>query len=375
MKAFCQTVVASLEQGTPLALCSIASGSGSAPRTSGARMLVYPGGQILGTIGGGRYEAEIIQAAQELIYQAQTGGTGQIDPKQGSPARIMHFSLAGVDDLDMICGGELNILLEMLSPDGDTRAMFSLAAQAEHQGQGFYFVTRLNFSETLLSETLKTPGQAQIIGTVQRNLFLPAINITAGPAKNGIAKDLPGLLKRNKNTCVARTTDGTLFIEPFTAIQRAHIFGAGHVSHALAQTLELTGFKTFVLDDRQEFVTRERFPYSSLWLLHSLREEDADAYFSARHIDDNDAVVIVTRGHAFDRDVLASALKTNAGYIGMIGSKGKIKQVFDQLAQAGFERGALDKVHSPIGVEIGAETPEEIAISITAELIRWKRQS
>ncbi|MDL2317457.1 XdhC family protein, partial [Desulfovibrio sp. OttesenSCG-928-A18] len=158
------------------------------------------------------------------------------------------------------------------------------------------------------------------------------------------------------------------FPRPF----RIFIFGGGHVSKELAAIALGVDFQVTVMDDRPEFTDARRFSGAETALLPSLTEEDAARFLSGRNIGDRDGMVIVTRGHAFDRDTLAAALRTKAGYIGMIGSKSKRAAVYANLEQQGVARKRLEDVYSPIGLAIGADTPQEIAVSIAAELILWR---
>jgi xanthine dehydrogenase accessory factor len=128
----------------------------------------------------------------------------------------------------------------------------------------------------------------------------------------------------------------------------------------------LVGFRVVVVDDRPEYATAERFPDASRLAV----VQGFDRAFGGLEIDADSYIVIFTRGHQFDRTVLEQALGTGAGYIGMISSRRKREAIYQALEVAGFERGRLEQVHSPIGIDIGAETPEEIAVSIVAELIK-----
>jgi xanthine dehydrogenase accessory factor len=147
-----------------------------------------------------------------------------------------------------------------------------------------------------------------------------------------------------------------------------YIFGAGHVSQALAAVARIAGFRIFVLDDRGEFANRERFPDCyEVFVMDPITE-----IFQSRTFSREDMIVIVTRGHLQDQVVLETALKTRAGYIGMIGSKRKREMLYQTLRENGVHEEQIARVHSPIGLNIGAETPEEIAVSITAELIQQR---
>lgn len=354
MHALCSNIGKILAAG-PLVLASVITRSGSAPRTAGARMLVLPDGGIKGTIGGGRYEAEAIRESRDLL-------------RSGGNARSLFFALNQAGDMDMICGGDILVLLEHLEPSERNALFFRQAAEAERAGRSFAVVSLLDFPfDALFNPDPKTP---RTNGTVTRHLVLRGENQPALPGELGPyltqawAADAP----------FARLAAGGVWLfESFLPPERIHIIGAGHVSLALARLAESVSFASSVLDDRAEFVNAARFPNSRLVQPPSLAEADLDEYFAEARPGERDAVVIVTRGHAFDRDALAAALRTGAGYIGMIGSASKRGRVYASLLEDGFTRRDLDRCHSPIGVSIGAETPEEIAVSIVAELIQWRR--
>ncbi len=150
---------------------------------------------------------------------------------------------------------------------------------------------------------------------------------------------------------------------------KAYIFGGGHVGKEVQRVLSYLGFASHVLDDRKEFANRERFPGATTVTVLA----DYYSAFEGLDIDENSYIIIVTRGHSWDYEVLKTALKYKTpAYLGMIGSKRKNKTIFDKLLKDGFSQDDLKRVHAPIGLEIGAETPEEIAISIAAEIIQVK---
>jgi len=162
--------------------------------------------------------------------------------------------------------------------------------------------------------------------------------------------------------------DMEVFIEPILSSPTLYIFGGGHISLPLAKIGKLLGFKIVVIDDRAEFANPQRFPEAGLILA-----EDFDKAFPKLKIDKASYVVIVTRNHQSDELVLELVLGTQAKYIGMIGSKTKNKAIFSHLLAKGISKELLDKVHAPIGLEIHAETPEEIAVSILAEIVKVRR--
>ena len=156
------------------------------------------------------------------------------------------------------------------------------------------------------------------------------------------------------------------FIEPTFVPGTVFLFGAGHVSQQVAEVAALVKFRTVVLDDREEFANPQRFPKADQ-IIVLLSFEQA---FAGLEIDSDSYVVIVTRGHLHDKTVLEQALRTKAGYIGMIGSRRKRDMLYQTLLSEGFTQEDIDRVHCPIGLNIGGETPEEIAVSIVAELIK-----
>jgi xanthine dehydrogenase accessory factor len=148
--------------------------------------------------------------------------------------------------------------------------------------------------------------------------------------------------------------------------ETVYVFGAGHCGEKVVPIAETVGFPTVIVDDRGDFANRERFPTAERILVPDSFEHAMDAL----SVDEDSYLVIMTRGHAHDRTVLAQALRTKAGYIGMIGSKKKVAETFRALQEEGFSSEAIARVHAPIGLDIGSETPEEIAVSIVAELIK-----
>jgi len=152
---------------------------------------------------------------------------------------------------------------------------------------------------------------------------------------------------------------------------KAIIFGGGHVGHALEPVVRNIGFQTLVVDDRKEYANRERFPNATEVAVI----DDFQDPYAGIETDEHTYVIIVTRGHRGDYEVLRESLKRSTGYIGMIGSKGKVATTLEMLLAEGFSEEELKKVHSPIGLKIGAETPEEIAISIAGEMIRVRAEN
>jgi len=159
-----------------------------------------------------------------------------------------------------------------------------------------------------------------------------------------------------------------VFIEPILTPPTLYIFGGGHISLPLAKIGKLLGFKIAVIDDRAEFANADRFPEADITLA-----DDFSKSLPKLKIDKSSYIVIVTRNHRYDDIVLEWAVGTEAKYIGMIGSQNKNKAIFSHLLTKGITKKQLDRVHAPIGVEINAQTPEEIAVSILAEIVKVRR--
>src|ERR1700691_3737983 len=159
------------------------------------------------------------------------------------------------------------------------------------------------------------------------------------------------------------------FIEPVLPPADLYIFGAGHVAASLYKVARIAGFDVTIVDDREAYATRERFPEA-----HQVIAEDFDKAAAQLTPSESSYIVIVTRGHRDDMRMLRWAVQTPARYVGMIGSKRKTITIFKELQEEGLPAHLFDRVHAPVGLDIGAITPEEIAVSITAELIATRRK-
>jgi xanthine dehydrogenase accessory factor len=161
-----------------------------------------------------------------------------------------------------------------------------------------------------------------------------------------------------------------VFIEPVLPIPHAFIFGAGHISKSLSKVASLAGFATVVIDNREAFANRERFPEAA-----EVYAEEYEELFPKLAINESSYVIIVTRGHRDDMRVLKLAMTTEARYISMIGSKRKVINVIRELEREGIPLEAFERIHAPMGLDIGAISPEEIAISVAAEMIAVRRNA
>ncbi len=179
-------------------------------------------------------------------------------------------------------------------------------------------------------------------------------------------------LNQNPKYDTGLVCGGTLevFIEPVLPISVLYLFGAGHVAHNVYQIARVAGFDVVVVDDRENYANRQRFPEA-----REILADDFDRAVAQLTPGEAAFIVIVTRGHRDDMRVLRWAVGTRAGYIGMIGSKRKVVSIYRELEKEGIPAAAFDRVHAPVGLDIGAVTPEEIAVAIVAEMIAFRRHA
>lgn len=322
-----------LSRGRGGTIATITKKVGAAPREEGAKMFVGDDGRLFGTIGGGCVEAEVWQEAKRI---AGTQGV-----------KLFRYQMDGklVEDEGMICGGNIDVLLEPV--DSRYRHLYNEVRGLEKSGKSALIVTRYaegSFSKSLVREDGSVVGDE--LEEALKSSFHPHIN-ARGPI----------------------VADGTV-IEPIVSSSFLYLFGAGHVSQFVSRIAAMVDFNVIVVDDRSDFANAERFPEAAQIIVEDFRDACRDLVFHG-----NEYVAILTRGHKHDALVLEEIMKKPTRYVGMIGSRRKTKLVFDYLKASGFEEAALKTVHAPIGLEIRAETPQEIAVSIVAELIEARRKA
>ena len=168
----------------------------------------------------------------------------------------------------------------------------------------------------------------------------------------------------------AHGTTVEIYLEVRRAVQELIVVGAGHIAQPMAHIGSLLGFRVTVLDDRPDFATRERFPDAD-----RLVQADFSDPFADVRLHERTHILLVTRGHKYDYDCLVRALKADPppAYIGMIGSRRRVRATYVQLVEEGFGRDLIDRIHAPVGLDVGAETPEEIAVAVAAELVMLRR--
>lgn len=341
MRILIKTLCRLLDAGEDLVVATILTRSGSAPRTAGTKMIIRTNGEIFGTIGGGLVEARAQQIAPKVHADRKS--------------QMFLFDMTGEQaaSMDMICGGEVEVLLEHIPASQDNRTVFRGWQEALTTGRRCLLVTPLK---------LDVPDEQQ-----QRCLLQEEEATTIGPPilQPGLAELLWSAARGKSFPIITTLPQGLFYVEPSFAPATLYLFGAGHVCQPTASLATMVGFKTVVLDDREEFANRKRFPAADEVLVVS----SYDHCMQNLNIDRHSFLVIISRGHRHDQDLLRQALRTKAGYIGMIGSRGKRDKIYHNLLTEGVKQEALDKVNAPVGMAIEAETPEEIAVSIVGELI------
>jgi len=336
-----------LEEGEDLVQATITRHAGSTPRSVGSKMFVRRDGSIIGSVGGGLVEFEIQKLAREIFNTRK--------------AQIISVDLTGEDAAttdQMICGGKLEFLVEFLAGEPVSSREFRKLITAIQEGKKGYLIKALDTKGDTVPEMERC--------LVRNNQ--PVLGSFPGP--ESWIPLLTAESIRKKSPVIATVEGKRFFVEPTVLPGALYIFGAGHVSRPVAELASMVEFQTIVLDDRADFANKERFPKAERIIVLPSYEN----LFAGLDVDQDSYLVIVTRGHLHDKTVLQQALRTNAGYIGMIGSKRKQNLLYNELMEKGFTREDLERVHNPIGIDIHAETPEEIAISIVAQLIdaRWR---
>jgi xanthine dehydrogenase accessory factor len=254
----------------------------------------------------------------------------------------------------MICGGKAVVLLDYIPVSQENKDLFHYWFDSVLTGTAFYFLAHLDETNAGIS----TSGHSllfrdgRIVG--DSTLSMPQL------------ETLKSEIRNISVTTIVPIGDTQVVVDPIKKLQTLYCFGAGHVAVPTAHIAALAGFRVIVLDDRAEFANTERFPDAE----QTTMLNDYKRALDGLEIDRDSFIAIMTRGHQYDQIVLEQALSTQASYIGMISSRKKRNTMYRSMLAKGFQKQELERVHSPIGITIGSETPEEIAVSIVAQLIK-----
>ena len=348
MKEVIQEAIKLLGDGQAGVLATVVRTKGSTPQKSGAMLLVRGDGSGVGTLGGGCVEGDIWFAAKEILRRG--GGPEFKD-------YFLNEDIAARDGL--VCGGSMYFYLEPLWEPDDFVPLGTEIVDAYEGGDPVSLATVVNVPEGAANLGAKLLLRQN--GSVSGTLGNPQLDARALESAQRVAD------VGNNESIV--TDEGTeVFVEGFTTPPTLVMVGGGHVGKATADLANLLGYRVFVVDDRPEFANDERFPYAEQILVSPY-----DQWSKHLTLNINSFVVAATRGHRFDDMALESALATPARYIGLLGSRRKTIMIYRRLLEQGTTIERLKQVWAPIGLDIGALTPEELAVSIMSEIIMVRR--
>ncbi|MGA2256997.1 MAG: XdhC family protein [Thermoguttaceae bacterium] len=336
-------IVELIDGGAPLAAALVVSAQGSTPQRAGARAIVEQSGRLWGTVGGGTAEAAVLRIAAEVC--------------QSQRPRLLDFEMTNLDAADegAICGGRMRVLVDPTV--ARHRRCFAQAADA-----------LVNRRRGCLLTRIRTVPEAEVEVQWLTGDSLPAGS--AFPGGDAIRSCLEsGRPRRFVAEALASEAAEEVFVEPVLPNPLLVIAGGGHVGHAVALEALRVGFDVTLIDDRPEFAAASLFPPGVNVLCGPIPEQIA-----ACPLDEDSFVVLVTRGHRHDAQALAACVHRRLTYLGMIGSRRKVALIRKNFLETGLAtEEEFGRVRAPIGLEIGAVTVPEIAVSIVAQLIAVRR--
>ncbi|MDO4668206.1 MAG: xanthine dehydrogenase accessory protein XdhC [Butyricicoccus pullicaecorum] len=317
-------------------LVSVVDSAGSTPRGSGAKMAVFADGSYMGTIGGGSVEYLSIRQALKVLEEKRSLTKGFLLTKNQKA------------DIGMICGGNVEVFFQYVDgQDGSYLQMIDYMITLYEKDVDAWLVTVIG--DDMVCETGVYDKQSGL-------RFMKAVS----------EKQIIPYLK-NKSVCTDTTP--RCFVEPLIQSGCVYVFGGGHVAQELVPVIAHVGFRVVVYEDRENFARPELFRGVHHTILGSF--ETLSEHITMR---ENDYAVIMTRGHQSDYEVMRQVLRTQAAYIGVIGSRQKIAATTKRLLEDGISEQDIARLHTPIGLPIKGETPAEIAISIAAEMILFRAE-
>jgi xanthine dehydrogenase accessory factor len=335
-----------LAEGTPFVLATIIRTRGSVPREVGAKMVVPPQGQPFGTIGGGCGEGEVLRRAYPLFEQT-------------IPNRIITVDLTGDFDQDQIqvCGGLMDVALDLWLPDKHKELVHALAEAArERRPAGLVTAIRPGAG-------LEAGEKCCLTMSDESPVLVPPL-----PLEASLVEQFTASIAEGESRLFAVEPDGELFVDVQPGLETLLIVGAGHIAQPLCEMGHMLGFRTIVIDDRWAFANRERFPSAAEIKVGPFAET-----IESVAVNDRTYAVVVTRGHQWDELSVRTLMKKKTAYLGMIGSKRRAKATLERMADT-YSPEQLARIHTPMGLDIGAETPAEIALAILAEIVRVRHR-
>lgn len=340
-----------LDAGQKAVLATVVKTKGSTPQKPGAKLLVREDGSGIGTLGGGCVEGDIWFAAQQLL-------------KNTGPTQFREYQLN--EDLaaeeGLVCGGSMYFMIDPIYEPGEVLG-FTNEINDAYSGK----------APVALATLISNPGETLLpLGSgieTGRKLFIREDGTTIGSLGSPAIDDdaiyrSSKLMVHGANEYVVTENGTEYFIEGYTSPPKLILVGGGHVSKAISSLAEKLGFHVYITDDRSEFSNKERFPEAKETITNQ-----PEAALKQINITKNSFIVVATRGHRYDSDALAAAAKTAASYVGLLGSKRKIILIYEDLVKMGLPKDRIKELRAPIGIEINARTPDEIAISIMSEIL------
>lgn len=375
-----ERLLETLDAGGSAVLAIVVAVEGSAPRGAGAWMAVLEDGSLAGTVGGGALEARVVEDARALLAAGQS--------------RLVRYTIGGPgSDTGMVCGGAVDLLLMSVTAGhcstllGVRQALTSRDEAAlvidldpfggplprgEH---GEKAARTIDGAPALTLESLadQTALKAGILVSDERRCRSvdPCARHfgNAGP-RGSDAHSANRDMGCEVGDAAARAARGARYVEPLRPEARVFVFGCGHVGRALVEVLGFAGFDVVACDNRPEMLEPELLPRTAARLL-----VDYDDLAASLTVGPRDFVVVCTAGHGSDFEVLCQTLSRRPAYVGCLGSRKKTAHTKVRLLDAGFSSEDVDAVRMPVGVPIACETPEEIAISIAAQLVDARRRA
>ena len=355
------------DEGRRVALATVVRTWGSAPRRAGSHMAVAGSGEFAGSVSGGCIEGAVVHASLEVI-------------ESGAP-RAMEFGVTNemAWEVGLACGGRVELFVERVSAGGGASegaadpglALLRRIRDAQEEGRDVLLATRLHDGCRALADGAGADG-AGADGAGADGAGADGVS-AAGLSTTGVSADEGGVLGvpaaqvraalRSAESRVAEAPDGPVFLRPYARPPHLVVVGAVHIAQALAPLATVAGFRVTVVDPREGFATDRRFPGSTMV------REWPDQALPRLGLDHRSAVAALTHDPKLDDPALLSALASDAFYVGALGSRKTQEARRERLAAAGCSPAALDRIRGPIGLPIGAKTPEEIALATLAEVV------
>ncbi len=336
-----------MNKGEPFVVATVVGTKGSTPQKPGAKLLVREDGSGVGTLGGGCVEGDIWFAAKTLLKE---GGEATVTDY------LLNEEIAAREGL--VCGGTMYFLIDPVFEPKKIESPIN------------NIVSAYDGSSSVGMATLLKPAKGK--GKIGDKLYIGQDGKIYGslgdPERDKQAEaQLRELVDYGRVKSI-KTQDGAeVFMEGFTMPAAVVLAGGGHIGKSVAPLVKMLGLRLWVVDDRPEFANKDRFPEADGVIV-------ADYAEGVKQIDirPNTSVVVATRGHREDDRALEAAVRSPAGYVGLVGSKRKTILIYEELLKNGISLERLKSVHAPVGLDIGAKTPEEIAVSIVSEIVAFR---